>query len=53
MYTTNQRQSALRFAAAALAYARLAEIAQADAILVPRVGVLDGVLLDLRAQMGG
>ncbi len=37
---------------AALVYARLAEIAEAGVILVPGVGVLDGLLLDLRARVG-
>jgi exopolyphosphatase/guanosine-5'-triphosphate,3'-diphosphate pyrophosphatase len=36
---------------AAIVYARLAEIAQAETILVPGVGVLDGVLQDLRTRL--
>jgi exopolyphosphatase/guanosine-5'-triphosphate,3'-diphosphate pyrophosphatase len=36
---------------AAIVYARLAEVAQADTILVPGVGVLDGVLLDLQTRL--
>jgi exopolyphosphatase / guanosine-5'-triphosphate,3'-diphosphate pyrophosphatase len=38
---------------AALIYGRVAEIAGADEILVPNVGVKDGILLDLSADVAG